>query len=323
MSNETEDVFRKLKEYLANVGEIDDEEELRSHVQSFMQDYAGDFALDAFGSAADAEAYEMLDAAMEEPTEAGMLRKVKAIIKKFPDFLDAEAVLIEHTGDDETKKIKYETLLNKTKMVFDNNPDFKDSEGSYYGLMETRPYMRVYHNYVELLIMMGKLRLAAEHAEKMLVLNTNDNLGIRYRLLIIYMVLEDEDKLTKLMAKFDETNVNFVLPAVMLYYKLDNVKVADKYLKLLEKTYPEFVSDYLVIVGGLISGNGDGFPEMYQINTVSEVQDFLYNLPLPAITSISGFNAWLKTKVKKRPTKKAKSSPKRVDFPGKKSSSKK
>ena len=67
----------------------------------------------------------------------------------------------------------------------------KASIGDFWGLIETRPYMRVCQTYVGTLLMNRKMRLAAKACESMLHLCKNDNLGIRYTLIHLYGYLEE------------------------------------------------------------------------------------------------------------------------------------
>ncbi len=57
--------------------------------------------------------------------------------------------------------------------------------GDFWGVLETRPYMRLRHSYLELLIQCGMMGKAVNEAEELLRLCEGDNLGIRYALMQI------------------------------------------------------------------------------------------------------------------------------------------
>jgi tetratricopeptide (TPR) repeat protein len=64
---------------------------------------------------------------------------------------------------------------------------FEENKGHFWGLVETRPYMRACSFLVEGLRIIGKTSEAISHAEDMLELNPNDNQGIRDSLLGMYL----------------------------------------------------------------------------------------------------------------------------------------
>lgn len=321
-NNEMKRLFNKLNEHLNGLGEFSSEEELEQHIEAFMLASADDVGLDGFANSIgidenQMDAMDMIALALEEPSKEGAVRKVKAVLKKHPGFLEAERVLLDFTEDNETKKLKYEMLLKKEKNALNKNPDLQDSEGHYYEIFETRPYMRLYLDYVEFLLRYGKLRLAAIHGEKMLELNPNDNLGVRYLLLVIYMVLEDLARFDILLASYDEESVSFVLPAVMIYFKLDMFELAEEKLESLVNMYPNFLREYSsVMLEFAESLDGEG-PSMYGADSMSEIEDFVFNMPPAAIAVSGGFFSWIEEKARKKRVPKKKSSGKRVSFPGK------
>ncbi|MET3617800.1 tetratricopeptide (TPR) repeat protein [Peptoniphilus olsenii] len=75
------------------------------------------------------------------------------------------------------------------------------------------------------------MKKAAAEAEDIIRLNDGDNLGIRYNLAFIYAYLEEEEKLLKLIKKYDEESVEFYLALSMLYFRLDNMRRATNNLK--------------------------------------------------------------------------------------------
>jgi tetratricopeptide (TPR) repeat protein len=66
---------------------------------------------------------------------------------------------------------------------------FRDDVGSFWGILETRPYMRARQGLAEALWTTGLRDETAEHYQDMLRLNPNDNQGIRYLLLDCLLAL--------------------------------------------------------------------------------------------------------------------------------------
>ena len=69
---------------------------------------------------------------------------------------------------------------------------FDEYVGHFWGVTETRPYMRTRRGLASCLWSMGDTDAAVEHYHEMLRLNPNDNQGIRYELL--YCLLEKKDE---------------------------------------------------------------------------------------------------------------------------------
>ncbi|HHW94663.1 MAG TPA: hypothetical protein GX736_01885 [Mogibacterium sp.] len=112
----------------------------------------------------------------------------KKALKLDPYLLDAESIIAHEKSDnpeDLRKKLK-QIIKKGEKQLLEKGISPENDEGSYYGLLETRPYMRVRKEYLEILILQGKFRLAIIEAEELLKLNDNDNLGIRYILMALY-----------------------------------------------------------------------------------------------------------------------------------------
>lgn len=81
---------------------------------------------------------------------------------------------------------------------------FEENEGHFWGLIETRPYMRARQELAALLYDAGRTDDAIAHYESMLDLNPNDNQGLRYFLLALYLTRGDLDGARRLFDQYDE-----------------------------------------------------------------------------------------------------------------------
>ena len=125
-------------------------------------------------------------------------------------------------------------VLKAEKQLRDQGYFRKASIGDFWGLIETRPYMRVCQTYVGTLLMNRKMRLAAKACESMLRLCSRDNLGIRYTLIHIYAYLEEEKAAQKIFKKYhgaEETRLPLAM--ALLSYKLGKEEAAQRYLQML------------------------------------------------------------------------------------------
>lgn len=117
----------------------------------------------------------------------------------------------------------------------------KENIGYFYGIFETRPYIRGLCTKAQTLVMMGRMRQAKIVCEEILKLNENDNLGSRYLLFAILAYLEEEKELLKLYKKYHEESFMVLFPVFALNYKLGNEKKAKEYFDRLNKANSNFV----------------------------------------------------------------------------------
>lgn len=105
------------------------------------------------------------------------------------------------------------------------------SIGNYWNILETRPYMRLRDRYMETLKECGMIRRAVSECEEMMRLCENDNLGIRFILMHLYALLEEEEKALALHQKYDAHEESQMLfPLSVLYFKLGDLDRAGEYL---------------------------------------------------------------------------------------------
>lgn len=127
----------------------------------------------------------------------------------------------------EEKRLKAQQIYNRSK-------------GEFWLVFETRPYMRLLHEYLMDLTECGVINKAIQVGEEMMRLNRNDNLGIRFELMPLYAKVCNELKALKLYKqnKDEKTNPFYLLPLALLYFKLGDWPKAKSYLETLKQYYP-------------------------------------------------------------------------------------
>ena len=188
------------------------------------------------------DAYELLEKAERSKTEKEAVKLAKSAYKLCPDCFDALLFLVEL----EESELKKEKLLNdglerEKKRLEEHNFFNKENIGSFYGLFETRPYIRGLYFKAYILLNSGKMTQAKEICKEILRLNESDNTGARYLLMAIYAVLEDEKGMLALYKKYPEKDLEMLFPLFALYYKLGNDKKAKKYLTEIDSLNPNFI----------------------------------------------------------------------------------
>lgn len=242
MSRDTEKMFKELHEYMAqNAPEDMSEEELDEFVNQFMSNYNSrpqEKMTEKTAKTSD----DFLELAQDADNEGSALKYAKRALKLDPSNLDAEFMIADITAKSQVD------MLNRLRLIVKHGEQVmqakgyadENSIGNYWVITETRPYMRVRDAYISLLRDMGMIRAAVAECEDMLRLNENDNQGIRYTLMHLYAILEEEQKALELHKKYDSyEETQMLFPLSIMYFKLGDLDQAGKYLKRLSKANPD------------------------------------------------------------------------------------
>ena len=81
---------------------------------------------------------------------------------------------------------------------------FKEWQGEFWGVLETRPYMRARAGLAQTLWLLGERRQAIEHVQEMLRLNPDDNQGLRYVLMGWLLQMGDDRALGELLRHYKD-----------------------------------------------------------------------------------------------------------------------
>lgn len=230
MSRETEKFFREFQKYAATQ-HIGSEEGLQVALGTFTSKQSAETA----GGTAEPDAYDYLDLAYDATSKKKTEEYARKALELDPDLLDAEYLLTSlHAKVTGSYQVELETLLKKGEtQLLGKGITRKRDAGEYYTLHETRPYLRVYKAYIDLLIAEGKLRKAVEACKDVLYLNEGDNMGVRYTLMVLYALLEDRESGEALYQNYPEESSFMLLPLIALYYRLDDQAKATEWLSVL------------------------------------------------------------------------------------------
>lgn len=142
--------------------------------------------------------YEAFDA--EPPRQVALARKA---LKISQDCADAYVLLAEHAPTLDEAVNLYQQGVDAGHRAI--GPEgFEEYEGHFWGLLETRPYMRARQGLAQCLWEAGRREEAIGHYQEMLRLNPDDNQGIRYLLAAALLDLDRRDDLGRLLALYEE-----------------------------------------------------------------------------------------------------------------------
>ncbi|HZA24862.1 MAG TPA: hypothetical protein VFA32_20075 [Dehalococcoidia bacterium] len=164
------------------------------------------------------QAQELVYQAWESSSPRQRRRLARQALEIFPDCADALVILAEEAkGPTESWEL-YRQAVNAGERSL--GPEiFTDGAGHFWGIVETRPYMRAREGLAQSLWGMGALGGAVEHYREMLRLNPNDNQGLRYQVLQCLFSLEDLAGIEELLAQYpDEFTATWLFSRALVSY---------------------------------------------------------------------------------------------------------
>ncbi len=228
-----------INDFCANT-DAKDEKELNEKLQELIQKYnAGEVEYE--NTILD-DVYELLEKAENAKSKKQAIKYAKEAYDMCPDCFDAILFQV-HLEDNPLKRWRLlEDGLEHEKDRLEDEEYFKkDNIGHFYGIFETRPYIKGLFIKAELLIMDGKIKQSRDICKEILRLNENDNIGARYLLMAIYAYLEEEKDMLKIFNKYREENLEMLFPLFVLYYKQGNDDKAKEYLDRINKANSHFI----------------------------------------------------------------------------------
>ena len=188
---------------------------------------------------------ELLFEAYDEPIKSKAIKLAKKALEINPDNIDAENFITKFETNTIRKLKRYKETLDKEHIKLQKEEMFNKEEiGIFWGLIETRPYMRTKHCYMLTLMELGRYTEAIKQGEELLRLCKNDNQGIRYLMIGLYTVLEKFEECENLYKKYPENSTFMLFALSIMYYKKGDYKKTKKILKEIQENN-EYILGYL------------------------------------------------------------------------------
>ena len=206
MEKEIQEIGKQLRG-----NEFESMEEARAFLEELIASGEGLQPIPAEPSTPLEEAQELIYEAFETRSHRKRVQLAKKALKVSSDCADAYVLLAEETAKD-PKEAKgfYEKGVQAGERALGEEA-FEEDAGHFWGVLETRPYMRARQGLALALWELGERSEAIEHYRQMLHLNPNDNQGIRY--LLASALLEEglDDDLGELLKSYgDDAGANWV-----------------------------------------------------------------------------------------------------------------
>jgi tetratricopeptide (TPR) repeat protein len=165
------------------------------------------------------KAQEIMYQAFEEPDPSRQVQFARRALEISPDCADAHVLLAEHAHSRKEALEEYEKAVAAGERAL--GPEaFQEGVGHFWGILETRPYMRARLGLAESLWTVGRREEAVGHLQEMLRLNPNDNQGVRYTLAAWLLLMDRHDDLGRLLEKFpDEGSAIWAYTRALLAFR--------------------------------------------------------------------------------------------------------
>jgi hypothetical protein len=140
----------------------------------------------------------------------------------WPDCAEAYSLLAGRAPDLESAGRLYELGTAAGERAI--GPEaFADDAGHFWGLLETRPYMRARQGLADNLVERERFAEAAEHFQDMLRLNPQDNQGVRHSLVNLLIALDRDEEAGELLDRCAwDTMALLEYPRVLLRFRSDS-----------------------------------------------------------------------------------------------------
>jgi len=239
---------RANEQMLQNIGKLLQEREFGSadEANAYLQELLSSGGIPALASTNPLDRAQELMYDAWEATGSRRVKLARQALEISPDCADAYVLLAEEARSLPEAKRLYEQGVSAGERALGPQM-FEEDAGHFWGIIETRPYMRARAGLASCLWQLGERQAAIEHYADMLRLNPGDNQGIRYVLANCLLRQGDDIALAKLLDQYkDDAMAEWLYTRALLAFRREGAgKKANAALKKALKEN-EFVPAYLL-----------------------------------------------------------------------------
>jgi hypothetical protein len=239
-----------------------------------------------------------MDQAFAQGDEEARVELAREALAVCPDCADAYVLLAEHTRARKKAMQLYEQGVAAGERAL--GPDaFVQYAGHFWGVLETRPYMRARLGLAHSLWATGRRDEAVGHLQDMLRLNPGDNQGIRYTLAGFLLFLDRDDDLGRVLDQYpDEGSAAWAYTRALLAFRRQGDSVEARRLLKQARKANKHVPAYLL---------GEKFPPQrepsyYSPGDENEALEYIGSF-LAGWKGTPGAIAWLRANAQTRKKK--------------------
>ena len=249
----TERLFRDLRAAIDKAG-IESEEELKAFTDRFMAQYNAGLR-DVSPPSAKQQAQDLAYQAMEA-FGGTAIRLAREALQLDADCVDARLLLANADARSPTELVALVRQAVEAGERSLGKEFFEENRGHFWGMIETRPYMRARAGLAGTLRELGRTAEAIAHYEALLELNPNDNQGNRDVLLGLYFEVDDLDGARRLLDRFPDGLAVFSWGRVLERFLAGDLEEASTARQQAHKDN-RYVVDYLSEAKSLPKGPPD------------------------------------------------------------------
>ena len=185
------------------------------------------------------KAYEFLDRANEALNDSEAIKYIKKALNAYPECFEAKIMLasyednplkvlnmIEEAVNTERKLLSAEGLLSNNVKLID--------------AIQILPFIHGLYNLAYLYAGSGMINKALEVAKETLKYDNDGTTEVRELLMALYAYREDGSNLNKIYKKYNEDNLDSLIPFLVYYFKQGNYSKAREYLDKIMKYNKHF-----------------------------------------------------------------------------------
>lgn len=192
------------------------------------------------------KAQALMYQAWEETNPAKRLALAHKALSTSPDCADAYVLLAEEEADSLARAAKYYRQGVEAGERALGAKYFIENKGHFWGLLETRPYMRAREGLAQTLWSLKRREEARDHYRALLELNPGDNQGVRYTLLNLLLEMEQDAEAVALLKQYDDGMAEWHYTWALMEFRQDGAgEAAEHRLKAALKHNPH-VPAYLM-----------------------------------------------------------------------------
>jgi len=167
-------------------------------------------------------------------------------LKISADCSDAYVILAEEKANSPEEALKlYEAGVQAGERAL-GKEIFEKEVGHFWGMVETRPYMRARLGVAQCLWALGRLGEAISHFRELLRLNPNDNQGVRYLLASALLDLGKIDDLEELLGSYDEPTADWLFTKALVAFVRQGDTAGSRKLLREALEHNPYVASYLL-----------------------------------------------------------------------------
>lgn len=196
-------------------------------------DVVADLTRTMRAQAPEEQAQALIDQAWEARTQRQAAALARRALEIFPDCADAYNVLAgAEARSAEDALVLYEHGVDAGRRSL-GNAFFDEHRGHFWGMIETRPYLRARRGLADCLWALGRKRESITHCEALLELSPDDNQGIRHGLLSRYLALGNDMGAARLFRDYPhDASAAFLWSRVLLDLRRGDQVAATEHLVL-------------------------------------------------------------------------------------------